>query len=135
QLVSANAQVGEAMAEFFPKITLTGAFGGVSPEVTDLFAAGKTWSIAAGLAGPLFQGGRLRNQYDADVAVFEQTKAQYESVVTRAFGEVSTALVAYQKLAGAETEQTRSVASYQDAVELANVRYRAGLSSYIEVLD
>lgn len=135
QLVSSNAQVGAAMAEFFPKISITGAFGGVGPEVSDLFAAGKTWSIAAGLAGPLFQGGRLKNQYDADVAVFEQAKVQYESVVTRAFGEVSTALSAYEQLAAAEKEQARSVAAYQEAVELANIRYRAGLANYIEVLD
>ena len=135
QLVSTNAQVGAAMAEFFPKISITGAFGGVSPDVSDLFAAGKTWSIAAGLAGPLFQGGRLKNQYDADVAVFEQAKVQYESVVTRAFGEVSTALSAYAELAASEREQARSVAAYQEAVELANIRYRAGLANYIEVLD
>jgi multidrug efflux system outer membrane protein len=134
-LVAANAQVGAAKADFFPKISLTGAFGGVSPQVSDLFAAGKTWSVAAGLAGPLFQGGRLKNQYDAQVAVFEQAKIQYESVVTRAFGEVSSSLAAYQKLAAAETEQARSVAAYQEAVELANIRYVGGLSSYIEVLD
>jgi len=135
QLVAANAHVGAAKAEFFPKISLTGAFGGVSPEVSDLFAGGKTWSIAAGLAGPLFQGGRLKSQYDAQVAVFEQTKIQYESIVTRAFGEVSSSLAAYQKLAAAETEQARSVAAYQEAVELAHIRYVGGLSSYIEVLD
>jgi len=135
ELVSANAQVGAAMADFFPRISLTGAFGGVSPQVSDLFLAGKTWSVAAGLAGPLFQGGRLKNQYDAQVAVFEQAKVRYEAVVTRSFGEVSTALVAYRELAGAETEQARSVAAYQEAVELANIRYRGGLSSYIEVLD
>jgi multidrug efflux system outer membrane protein len=134
-LVSANAQVGAAKADFFPRISLTGALGGVSPQVSDLFLAGKTWSVAAGLAGPLFQGGRLKNQYDAQVAVFEQAKAQYEAVVTRAFGEVSTALVAYGKLADAETEQALSVAAYQEAAELANIRYRGGLSSYIEVLD
>ncbi|HKA35278.1 MAG TPA: efflux transporter outer membrane subunit [Thermoanaerobaculia bacterium] len=135
QLVSANAEVGAAMAEFFPKVSLTGAFGGVSPDVSDLFAGGKAWSIAAGLAGPLFQGGRLKNQYDANVALFEQGKAQYEAAVTRAFGEVSTALSAYRELATSERDQALSVAAYQDAVRLANVRYVAGLSSYIEVLD
>ena len=134
-LVSANAQVGAALADFFPKIGLTGAFGGVSPGLSELFQAGKAWSIAAGLAGPIFQGGRLKNQYHANVAIFEEAKARYESVVTRAFGEVSTALSSYQKLASAEVEQARSVAAYQDAVRLANIRYSGGLSSYVEVLD
>ena len=135
QLVAANANVGAAIASFFPTISLTGAFGGVSPQVSDLFGAGKTWSVAAGLTGPLFEGLRLKNQFDANVALFEQAKVQYESVVTRSFGEVSTAISAYQNLAAAEREQTRSVAAYQEAVRLANIRYGAGLSSYVEVLD
>jgi multidrug efflux system outer membrane protein len=135
QLVAANANVGAAMASFFPTITLTGAFGGVSPQVSELFQAGKTWSVAAGLAGPLFQGLRIKNQYDVSVAQWEQAKVQYESAVTNAFGEVSTALVAHQKLAEVETQQTRTVIAYREAVRLANIRYLAGLSSYVEVLD
>ncbi len=135
QLVAANAGVGAAVASFFPTISLTGGFGGVSTEVSDLFLAGKTWSIAAGLTGPLFQGMRLKNQYDVNVALFEQARVHYESAVTNAFGEVSTALVAYQKLAVTEQEQAASVAAYREAVRLANIRYVAGLSSYVEVLD
>jgi len=135
RLVAANANVGVAMASFFPTITLTGALGGVSPEISDLFQAGKVWSIAAGLAGPLFQGLRLKNQYDATVAQWEQAKVQYESAVTNAFGEVSTALVAHEKLAAVERQLARSVAAYLEAVRLANLRYLAGLSSYVEVLD
>jgi multidrug efflux system outer membrane protein len=135
QLVSANAEVGAAMASFFPTISLTAAFGGLAPEVSQLFQSGKTWSVTAGLAGPLFQGFRLKNQYDADVALFEQAKLHYESAVTNAFSEVSTTLVAHQKLAEVETQQARSVAAYRQAVQISNVRYIAGLSSYVEVLD
>ena len=135
QLVSANANVGAAIASFFPTISLTGSFGGVSPEVSGLFQAGKTWSVAAGLTGPLFQGLRLKNQYDVSVAQWEQAKIQYEAAVTNAFGEVSTALVAHQKLAEVEKQQARSVAAYLEAVRIANIRYVAGLSSYVEVLD
>ena len=135
QLVSANANVGAAVASFFPRISLTGSLGGVSPEVSDLFRAGKTWSVAAGLTGPLFQGLRLKNQYEVSVAQWDQAKIQYESAVTNAFGEVSTALVAHQKLAEVEKQQARSVAAYQEAVRIANIRYVAGLSSYVEVLD
>jgi multidrug efflux system outer membrane protein len=135
QLVAANANVGAAFASFFPTISLTAAFGGLSPEVSTLFAAGKTWSIAANLAGPIFQGGRLRNQYRANVAIFHEAEAQYEAAVRNAFGEVSTALVAHEKLADVEVQQARSVAAYQEAVRVANIRYVAGLSSYIEVLD
>ena len=135
QLVAANANVGAAMASFFPTISLTGAFGAVSTDVSNLFPAGKTWSIAAGLTGPLFQGMRLKNQYQVNVALFEEARVRYESAVTNAFGEVSTALVAYQKLALTEKEQAGSVAAYQEAVRLANIRYVAGLANYVEVLD
>jgi multidrug efflux system outer membrane protein len=135
QLVAANASVGAAMASFFPTISLTGAFGAVSTDLSNLFPAGKTWSIAAGLTGPLFQGMRLKNQYEVNVALFEEARVRYESAVTNAFGEVSTALVAYQKLALTEKEQAGSVAAYQEAVRLANIRYVAGLANYVEVLD
>jgi multidrug efflux system outer membrane protein len=135
QLIAANANVGVAMANFFPTISLTGAFGGVSTDVSNLFSAGKTWSIAAGLAGPLFQGLRLKNQYDARVAQWEQARTQYERAVTNAFGEVSSAIVAHQKLAQAEKEQARAVAAYRQAVGLSNQRYVAGFAGYLDVLQ
>lgn len=135
QLVAANANVGVAIAEFFPTISLTAAFGGQSPELSTLFQAGKSWSFGAGLAGPLFRGGRLRDRYRVELALFQQVQAQYESTVKNAFGEVSTALVAHRKLQEVERQQARSVAAYREAVRIANIRYVAGLSSYIEVLD
>jgi multidrug efflux system outer membrane protein len=134
ELVAANAAVGVAVAEFFPTIRLTGAFGGVAPQVSELFGDGKTWSVGGGLLTPLFQGRRLKNQHRAAQARWEQAKIRYERDVTNAFGEVSTALVAYRELAGVEAEQAHAVKSYQDSVELANSRYLSGLSDYLEVL-
>ncbi|HYK42855.1 MAG TPA: efflux transporter outer membrane subunit [Thermoanaerobaculia bacterium] len=135
QLVAANANVGAAIASFFPVISLTAAFGGVSPEISTLFSSGKSWSIVGGLAGPLFEGGRLKNQLRVSRAIFDELAAQYEGTVRNAFGEVSTALVAHEKLAQVEEQQTRTVNAYREAVRLANIRYLAGLSSYVEVLD
>jgi multidrug efflux system outer membrane protein len=135
QLVAANADVGVTVADFFPTISLTGAFGGVAPQVSDLFGEGRTWSVGGGLLSPLFQGRRLKNQHRAAVARWEQAKVEYERSVTNAFVEVSSALVAYQKLADTETEQARAVAAYREAVRLSNSRYLAGLSDYLEVLQ
>ena len=135
RLIAANASVGVAMASFFPTISLTGAFGGVSPDVSDLFGPGKTWSIAAGLTGPLFQGLRLKNQYDARIAQWEEARAQYEKTVTNAFAEASSALVAHQKLAEAEKEQARAVAAFRQAVTLSNQRYVSGFAGYLDVLQ
>ncbi len=135
QLIAANADVGVAVADFFPRLSLTGAFGGLAPEVGDLFVDGRTWSIGGGLLSPIFQGRRLQDQHRAALARWEQAKVRYEASVTNAFAEVSTALVAYQKLAEIEQEQARAAASYRDAVRLSNQRYISGLSDYLEVLQ
>ena len=135
QLVAANAQVGVAMANFFPSISITGLLGGVSPEVSDLFGPGKVWSIAAGLLGPLFQGGRLANQYDATVARWNQTRLLYEQAVLAAFGDVSSSLVAKQKFAESESQSARQVQALQESVRLSNLRYISGLADYFEVLE
>jgi len=132
-LIAANAGVGIAQADFFPRISLTGALGGIAPQVSELVGNGKTWSIGAGLLTPVFQGHLLRSQYRVAVAQWEEAKVQYEQSVTSAFNEVSTALIAYQKLADVEKERTRAVAAYREAVRLSNQRYGAGLSSYLEV--
>ena len=134
-LKAANAAVGAAVADFFPRIDLTGAFGGVAPQVSQLFQSGKAWSVGGGLLTPVLQGRRLHNAYRAAVARFEQAKVQFERSVTNAFSETSTALVAYQKLEEVEKQQARSVAAYRDAVALSNQRYIAGLSDYLEVLQ
>jgi NodT family efflux transporter outer membrane factor (OMF) lipoprotein len=133
-LVAANADVGVAMSGFFPSISLTGLFGFVSPDLSSIFVPGKAWSIAAGLVGPLFQGGRLRSQYEASVARWEQAKAQYEQTVTSAFAETTTVLYAREKLEKEIVELSRTVDAYREMVRLANIRYNAGLSSYFEVL-
>ena len=135
RLVAANAAVGVAQASYFPTLSLTGLIGGVAPRVSQLFGAGREWNIGSGLNGPALQGLRLKDQKAVAVAQWEQARTHYEAAVTGAFGEVSTLLVAYGKLADVEAQQARAVAAYQEAVKLATMRYSAGLSSYLEVLD
>jgi outer membrane protein, multidrug efflux system len=132
QLVAANAQVGVAKANFFPQLTLSGFGGGVSPQ---LEAFSHVWSLAAGLSGPIFQGGQIRENYRAFVAAWEQAKLQYEQSVITAFQEVSSALTALEKLVQVEAEQARAVNAYADSVRIANRRYAGGLASYYEVLE
>jgi multidrug efflux system outer membrane protein len=135
QLVSANALVGAAKARFFPTLSLTGFFGNVSPELGDIFAQGKTYSLAASLVGPLFQAGQIKGNYNAAQARFEQGKILYEAAITNSLREVSGALVDRTKLVDTERERARTVRAYTEAVRLANLRYRSGLSAYFEVLD
>ncbi|HJQ97359.1 MAG TPA: efflux transporter outer membrane subunit, partial [Candidatus Polarisedimenticolaceae bacterium] len=77
QLIAANAEVGVAVADYFPRISLTAAYGGVAPEIGQLFDEGKQWSIGAGLVTPIFQGTRLKNNKRAAQARWEQAKVQY----------------------------------------------------------
>ena len=134
-LVSANALVGVATANFFPTISLTGLFGSVGPDLGNFwYPAGKMWSIGAGLVGPLFQGGRLRSEYGVAVAQWEQAKTQYEQTVTGAFAETTTVLYAREKIAATLAELTRTANSYREMVRLSTLRYNTGLANYFEVL-
>jgi multidrug efflux system outer membrane protein len=134
QLVAANADVGAAEAAFFPTISLTGMFGGLSPDLRELLGKGQTWSVAAGLTGPIFQGGRLRSQVGVAKAQFAAARLQYEQGVNNALGEVSTSLLALEKLATVEAERQRAVNAYKEAVRLSLLRYNSGLSRYFEVI-
>lgn len=136
QLRSANAQVGAAIGNYFPQLSLTGLFGQVSPELSGITAGGaNAWSVAANLAGPIFQGGRLRAQYRQAIAVREQNALQYQAAVLNALQEVSSALVAREKLAEARVHQAQAVEAYKQAVEIVTRRYQNGQSSYFEVLQ
>jgi multidrug efflux system outer membrane protein len=133
---SANARVGVAQAEFYPRFTLTGLLGEVSPELTP-FTAGAVaaWSAAGGLTGPIFQGGLLRGQLRQARAVWDEARFEYQSTLLTAFQEVSDALVSRQELAGERLELARAVAAYQEAVKVANQRYLGGQANYYELLQ
>jgi multidrug efflux system outer membrane protein len=134
-LIAANANAGVAKADFFPTISLTAAFGGISPQLSELTGAGKAWSVAGNLAGPLFTAGRLRNQYRAALAQREQAKILFEQAVTEAFGEVSTSISAHQQLAKSYREEMQSVEAYRESVHLSLIRYDSGLTSYLDTID
>jgi len=102
QLVSANARIGVAKAEFFPKLSLTALFGTASPEVSALTGGSATiWAVAGGVSGPLLNAGRTLGNYRASIAQWEQVRIQYEQAVLTALREVSDALTALGKLSDA----------------------------------
>jgi multidrug efflux system outer membrane protein len=136
QLVSANARIGVAKAEFFPKFSLTPLIGTASPEFSALTSGSATiWAVAGTLTGPLFNAGRTLGNYRATVAQWEQAKLLYEQAALTALREVSDALTALGKLSEAEIGQDRSVKALADAVDRATDRYRQGLANYFEVLE
>jgi len=135
-LVAANADVGVAVANFFPRLGLTSLYGGQSSELENVVkSAGNVWAIGGSLAGPLFQGGRLLASYRSSSAAWEEAVERYEQATLQAFAEVSNALVARQKLKGVHAERAETVTALQTSVALSLQRYNDGIASYFEVLE
>jgi len=137
QLVAANASIGVARAQFFPTISLTGALGRASDVLVGLVdrRGVSIRAIDATLGVPIFQGGALTANYEAAKALAEQAAAQYRRTILTALQEVSDALAAYDRN-GAETRGNRDrVTVAADYLKLADLRFRAGVISYLEVLD
>lgn len=135
-LNASAADIGVARALMFPSISLTGAFGSVSPELSDLFTKpAEAWSGVGSLLQPIFQGGRLRANVSRAQAVREQRKAEYARTVQDAFREVLDALQGQTLIAGVTDANTQQVAALARATELAELRYDQGDIAYLELLD
>ena len=136
QLVAANAQIGIARSAYFPAIGLTGSGGVQSTALSALFSGGSLiFSAAASLTQPVFTAGRTRSEVAVATAQRDQAVLQYQETVRQAFRDVSDALVGYRKLREYREQQALLLASADDARRLADVRYRGGAASYLEVLD
>jgi multidrug efflux system outer membrane protein len=135
-LIAANANIGVSVANFFPQIGLTSLLGRASPQLSEFTAgSGNVLNIGGTMTGPVFQGGRLRAEYKAAKARFDESKATYQQVVLTAFQEVSDALIARQKLAEEYIFNGDAVVALASSVDLATERYINGKSSYFEVLQ
>jgi multidrug efflux system outer membrane protein len=135
ELAAANADIGQAKAAFYPRLTLTGTFGYQSTAFSDLFAGpARTWQFGPAVQTPLFTGGRLTAEVKLAQARFDEALAVYRQTVQGAFREVSDALIAYQRSQEFYAKQVDLTQANRDAAELANVRYVGGVTSYLEVL-
>jgi multidrug efflux system outer membrane protein len=135
-LISANALIGAAKALYFPSISLTGLFGSVSNELSDLFSgATRTWSFGASAVMPIFTGGAIGGQVEQAEALQRQALLQYQKSIQVAFQEVEDSLVTLQKSRLQLEAQARQVTTLSTYARLARLRYENGYTSYIEVLD
>ena len=136
QLRAANADIGAARAAFFPAISLTGAFGFVSPQLEGLFDGNnQNWSFGGSAALPIFDWGRRESQLAATKARRDELVATYERTVQNAFREVSDALVGRQRYREQIEAQEQAVAAQRRLAETAMLRYDNGIAIYLEVLD
>ena len=135
-LVAANAEIGVARAQMFPTISLTGAFGGESASLAGLFTVpGRVWAVGTGLTQPIFDAGRLSALVDVQRARERQALAAYQRTIQTGFREVQDALTNVQRFAALESDAQASVNAAREALRLANERYGAGYTGFLDVLD
>jgi len=136
QLRAVNASIGAARAAFFPRISLTGAAGTASRELSGLFDGGSGyWSFSPSISVPIFNAGQLRANLDyAEISKNIQV-AQYEKAIQTAFREVADGLAAQATYTRQVQAQRDLLATSEDYYNLAERRYRTGVDSYLTVLD
>ncbi len=135
-LVAANAQIGVARAAMLPTISLTGSYGSESRDLADLLSRGTNiWSLAFGLALPVFDWGRLQARSDAASARARQSLGGYQKAIESGFRDVADALTNLRQYALAEEDVEARVRAARSSLELAQLRYKSGYSGYLEVLD
>ena len=136
KLVAANARIGVAKAAYYPTISLTGALGSESMALSNLFSGGAgIWSAALGLAMPIFDAGRTGARVDQATAAQKETLANYRKTVQTAFKEVNDAIVDLHAYSDEEAAYSAQVGASQKALDLAQKRYEAGYSGYMDLLD
>jgi multidrug efflux system outer membrane protein len=132
----ANAEIGVAIGDFFPRIGLTTFYGGTSTDLDNILKnEANLWSAAATAAGPVFTGGRLTGRYRQTKAAWEEARLRYQQTALAAFREVSDALISRRRFEEGRVEQAQAVGAGRQAVELATIRYKEGKASYYEVLE
>lgn len=135
-LIAANAQIGVARASQFPTFSLTAALGAQSADLSNLFSSGSgIWSIGVGAVGPIFDAGRYAARTEQAEARARQAAAVYERTVQTAFREVADALSNVRLAADAERDLRDRAERARNTLRLATLRYEAGYSAYLEVLD
>ena len=135
-LKAANADIGAARAAFFPTISLTASTGSGSDALSSLFDSGtKQWSFAPSISLPIFHAGALKASLDQAKISKDVSVAQYEKAIQSAFSEVADALATRATVDEQRDAQQARVKATTRARELAEVRYRNGIDSRLELLD
>jgi multidrug efflux system outer membrane protein len=135
-LRAAQARVAGARTAWFPRIALTGAYGGESLAFGDLFSGpARAWTFAGSLVAPVFNAGLTAAQVDLASANERAAAAAYRDTVIRAFADTRNAITAKKQAADRVASRAQSVDALRRQVRLATLRYDNGFSNYLEVLD
>ena len=134
RMASANAQIGVAKAAYYPNISLGATGGFESSAITTLISGPSVlWSVGPSALFTVFDVGRRRAASDQAVAAYDQTVANYRQTVLTGFQQVEDNVAALRILENEAQVQDRAVTAAQKYLELANTRYKGGVTSYLEV--
>ena len=136
QLIAANARIGVAKALYFPRVSLTGAFGTASIHSDQLFdGPSEVWRLGGDVLAPIFTFGAIEGQVRASEAQQRQALFTYRQAILNAFRDVEDALISTTKGRDQLASQTRQVAALTTYAQLAKLQYDAGKTGYLQVLD
>ena len=134
QLHAATADIGMAKADFYPRLTLSGSVALQALQVRNLGWSAGTYSFGPSLTIPIFEGGRLRRTVELREAAQQEAAINYQRTVLQAFTDVDNALVAYAAEQRRRTRLAAQAVQSRRALNLAQSRFRQGLSDFLEVL-
>ena len=135
RLIALNAEIGVAKSAYYPQISLTGTGGFQSDALTRLLGGpAGLWSFGGSLVQPIFTAGRIRSGVKLAEANREEAVLGYQQTIQQSFRDVSDSLIAYRKNQEFRQQQELLAASAKDAARLSNIRYKGGVTSYLEVL-
>jgi NodT family efflux transporter outer membrane factor (OMF) lipoprotein len=136
ELIAANAQIGAARAEYFPRVSLTGFLGVQSRALSELLSSpARTWTGSVGAAVPIFNAGRTGANVRFAESVQRELVVNYERTIYEALREVSDSLAGYRRTSEQRAEQERLVNALRASTQLSTQRYQGGIDSYLQVLD
>jgi len=136
QLIAANANIGAARAAFFPTINLTADGGYESPALATLLTpASRVWSLGAGVAQPIFQGGALLGGYSLAKAQYQELLADYHKAVISALANVEDALIAVRETTEQVSRQQQATEQARRAYRFAQTQMRAGTINVLTLLN
>jgi NodT family efflux transporter outer membrane factor (OMF) lipoprotein len=136
ELVAANAEIGAARAEYFPRISLTGFLGVQSRSLSGLVTGGAgLWSAGLGAAAPIFNAGRTKANVRYAESVQRELVVRYQQAIHVALREVADALAGYRKTADQRIEQQHLVETLEASTRLSRQRYEGGVDNFLQLLD
>jgi multidrug efflux system outer membrane protein len=136
QLAAATARIGVAKADFYPRVFLTGAAAGGALHIDGSWIGPQgLFNIGPSIHLPIFNMGRTQAGVDSAEAQAQAAVEQYRATIIQAFREVADSLVEHRKRREFRVQQEALAVAAEDAARLSNIRYKGGVTSYLEVLD